>query len=325
MPDARWIWTPLDASDADAIHALILEIEEADDSANRTTRDEVDSYFLNSHVWRAQGAWAGQELLAFGLLRTPVANGGELPLTMSGGVAPSWRAHGLGRDLMERQLITARSLARELGMETASVQMYIDNSQFDLLDMADRLGFERESQYVQMRRSLAIPVGEPQISPYTRILKLTGEWVNDTRRAHNRVLADNLTYTKLGNEAWQARLRMMEEDWCLVAIDFFGDRPRLAGYLLSSRFASNTKEGTTNDAVYDEGYVEEVVVLPQWRGRHIASALLTAAMGRFRDAGLSYIGLDIAGEGSQRSSLITVFEHFDFERVAETYIVTTTV
>lgn len=321
-------WSALDRRHADAVHALIGAIEEADRSANRTTREEIETYFGTSHAWRAQGAWCGDELVAFGLARTPVRNGGEQPVTISGGVAPRWRAHGLGRELLERQLAAARALADELGLRTALVQMYVDSSQGALFDMAARLGFRSSSQYIQMRRSLAIPSAITAPSRFIRVLTLTSDWVKDTRKAHNRVLADNTAYSKMTGTAWQERLESMEEDWCLVAIDLFGDRPRLAGYLLASRFASNanTTRGVDGEPECDEGYVEEIVVLPQWRGKHVSSALLTTAMDRFRAAGLSYIGLDVNIDyTSDDPELLTVFEHFDFTRVGETYIVTTTV
>lgn len=320
---ADWTWSALSAEDGPHVYAIIAAIEEADSAANRTTRHEVEGYFADSHAWRAQGVWEGEELVAFGLARTPAKNAGEHPITISGGVAPSWRSHGVGHNLLERQLRTAHDLATELGLDDALVQMYVDASQGALFEMATRFGFRANSRYVQMRRSLDVPATVTEVSSYIQIVKMGTDWVKDSRKAHNRVMAENEMSAMSGN-AWAKRLEQMDADLCLVAIDLFGDRPRLAGYVLASRFASGLDGHGVDNTVPDEGYIEEIVVLPEWRGKHVASNLLATAVERFRAAGLSYIGLDVTADGAD-SDLVTVFEHFDFTRVAETYIMTTRV
>ncbi|MCI7304661.1 MAG: GNAT family N-acetyltransferase [Trueperella sp.] len=320
---ADWTWTTLNADDAPHVYAIIAAIEEADASAIRTTRREVEGYFADSHAWRAQGAWEGQDLVAFGLARTPAGNAGESPITISGGVTPTWRDHGVGHDLLERQLLTARDLASELGLDETLVQMYVDASQGALFEMAIRFGFRSHSRYIQMRRSLDIPSQVSPTSSYIQIVKMGADWIRDSRKAHNRVMAEN-EGAAMSGKAWARRLESMDEDLCLVALDLFGDRPRLAGYVLASRFSSGLEDAQDADGVQDEGYIEEIVVLPEWRGKHVASNLLATAVERFRAAGLSYIGLDVTADGTD-TDLVTVFEHFDFIRVAETYIMTTRV
>lgn len=325
MDVQTWQWKPLHAANAPEILELILRIEEADDASIRTSASEVESYFHDSHVWRAQGAWVGSELVAFGLARTLADNSGDLPITVSGGVAPEWREHGVGQDLMERQLITSRAVAGELGLDSATVQMYIESSQSVLIDLAREFEFTPHSQFIQMRRSLDMPIDSVETSQYIQIVKLSEDWIKDSRKAHNKVLADATSWTKMDSKSWRERISQMEEDWCLVALDLFGDRPRLAGYLLASRFTSDI-EGPDGQPIYDEGYVEEIVVLPEWRGKHVASSLIMTAMERFKADGLMHIGLDVIKDANDEGSdLVTVFEHLDFQRVSETYIVTTTV
>ncbi|WP_307683401.1 GNAT family N-acetyltransferase [Trueperella bonasi] len=324
MNDQTWQWQKLHATDAQAIHDLILRIEEADSASIRTSGLEVESYFHDSHVWRAQGAWVGDYLVAFGLARTPKGNAGAAPITVSGGVAPQWRDRGVGKDLLQRQLLTSREVADELGLLSADVHMYVESSQADLIGLANEFNFTTVSQFVQMRRSLDLPMAGVDTSQYIQIIKFSDDWMKDTRKAHNKILAGSQSWSKLDAQAWKDRISGMEEDWCFVALDLFGDRPKLAGYLLASRFSSQISG--LDAAVYEEGYVEEIVVLPQWRGKNVASSLMVAAMDRFRADGLNYIGLDVViDEDGENAELVAVFEHFDFERVAETYIVATRV
>ncbi|VEI12515.1 GNAT family N-acetyltransferase [Trueperella bialowiezensis] len=322
MSVSPWQWQPLTASDAPEILDLISRIEDSDNAPIRTTRGEVESYFHASHEWRAQGAWVDGELVAFGLARMPLSVL-AMPITISGGVAPQWRARGLGKDLLDRQLHAARRLADIAGTDEAAVHMYAESSQSGLLELAQSIGFEHHSQFIQMRRSLDEPLTNSAESTYVQIVKLTEEWMKPARKTHNRVFSQSAppTWTKLNTEAWNARMETMERDWCLVALDTFGDRPRLAGYLLASRFSSDI---STDGPLDDEGYVEEIVVAPQWRGMNIARTLIYSAIERFRAAGLSYIGLDVNVD-AENSDLVTLFEHFGFSQISKTYILATTV
>lgn len=321
MDIEEWQWKPLNATHAPEILDLILRIESADNASIRTSASEVESYFNDSHVWRAQGAWVAGSLVAFGLARMLANNAGEAPITVSGGVAPEWRDHGLGKDLLERHLITARKVADETGLDSADVQMYVESSQIALVDLAREFGFTPRSQFIQMRRHLDVAVTSDEVSNYIQIVKLSEDWMKDSRKAHNKVLAASTSWSKMNADEWQEHICAMEEDLCFVAVDIFGDRPRLAGYLLASRFSSDV-DGPDGTPMLDEGYVEEIVVLPEWRGKHVASALIMTAIDRFRADGLTYIGLDVNVDAEDEGSeLVTVFEHFDFQRVSETYIV----
>ncbi|MFP7697160.1 GNAT family N-acetyltransferase [Trueperella sp. LYQ143] len=321
MANTPWNWTALHAEHVTDVLRLITDIETADSSPIRTTLAEVESYFRPSHVWSAQGAWVNSELIAFGLARTPVVNNGQQPITISGGVVSYWREHGLGTQLLERQLGAARIVAQRAGIESARARMYVDAEHRVLLSLAQELGFQEESRFVQMRRDLAQMHEVVELSPYMHIVPLSSEWVNDARKAHNRVLARTPAWSKHNKAMWSARLDSMRGEWCLAAVDMFGDRPRLAGYLLASGFASAVSP--QGHDVIDEGYVEEIVVLPDWRGKHVATSLIMTAMDRFRSAGLSFIGIDVdIVSGNNGEQLVTVFEHFGFQRVAQTNILT---
>lgn len=313
-----WHWTRLAGEDIPAVLRLIEEVEDADASPIRTTRQEVESYFSDSHLWRAQGAWVDNQLVCFGFARTPKENSGDGAITISGGVAKKWRFKGLGTELMHRQVETARDLAESAGIPKARVIMYIESAQDGLAELAEAFGFVRNSSFIQMRRELGGERNLETSSPYMEIVSMTDQLAKEVRRAHNRLLGDDGPWTKITKSAWKARLDELERDWCLVAIDRFGDRPRLAGYLLSSRFSS-----TIDGVESEEGYVEEIVVLPEWRGKHLATGLIGAAMDRFEEAGMRYIGIDVSVSYPQQeqATLANLFEHFEFERVSETIIV----
>lgn len=313
---SAWEWKRIGEADARAVLLLLNAVEDADGSLYRTTRAEVDSYFHDTHVWRAQGAWHKGELIAFGLARAVKGVEEARTVTISGGVHAQWRSQGLGFELLERQVKSARKVAKKARIDKPRAAMYIDGPQRSLADLAADFGFVPESRFVEMRRDLSAFDRPSRMSPYIEIVTMTDQLAKEVRRVHNEILSETGPWTHQTKGAWKARLDDLQRDWCMVAIDRFGDRPRLAGYILCSKFS-------TGHGDPDEGYVEEIVVLPAWRGRHVAHGLLANAIERFRLAGMNYIGVDVsleAGEDTE-NSLVTVFEREGFTRRSETSIV----
>lgn len=318
MSEKRWSWRSLTAADVPLVYGLICDIEAADEAPVRTSRNEVYSYFSPSHIWRAQGAWVGEELIAFGLARVPLHNDGTAPITLSGGVSSAWRLLGLGSELMNRQLGAAQKVAEAAELEDPRVILYVESGEDDLRNIAQYLDFAQLTSFVQMRRELSTVKELEQPSQYISVLPFSDAWVEPMRKAHNSVLSDLPTWSKMESETWRSFLNTLEQDWCFVAIDNFGDRPRLAGYLLASRYEENEESTPTL-----EGYVEEIVVLPEWRGKRISTGMLSTAMNAMIASEMDYIGIDITippGVNTEDCDQIIMFEHFGFNRVAETLI-----
>ncbi|MDO5025657.1 MAG: GNAT family N-acetyltransferase [Trueperella sp.] len=318
MSAKKWSWRALTAADVPLVYGLICEIEAADEAPVRTSRNEVYSYFSPSHIWRAQGAWVGEELIAFGLARVPRDGYATSPITLSGGVSTAWRLLGLGSELMNRQLEAAQNVAADAQITDPRVILYVESGEEDLRNIAQLLDFTQLTSFVQLRRELHSVEELAQPSQYISVAPVSSDWVEQMRKAHNRVLSDLPTWSKMDADAWDSFLNTLEKDWCFVAIDNFGDRPRLAGYLLASRYESPDESEPTL-----EGYVEEIVVLPEWRGKRVSTGMLSTAINAMAKSDVDYIGIDITippGVDIEDSEQVVMFEHFGFVRVAETLI-----
>lgn len=309
-------WRSLGAEDIPAVANLIARIESADNAPIRTSMREVESYIGSSHVWRLQGAFAGEVLAAFGLVRVPVDHSKDASVTVSGGVMAEFRALGIGKELLDRQVRTARALAASEGLKSGRIEMHMDSHQVDLANLAADMGFEPFSSYVQMRSDLNAPRDLDKPAAFFEIVPLTQELAREVRRAHNHLFGDPIlnpdqsSFTKMRKAQWLDYIAQMEPAWCLVALHTFGDRPRVAGYILGSRFGGQ-----------DEGYVEEIAVLPEFRGKHLATGLFGAAIERMGRDGMRYIGLDVEDRVGGEGQLVGLFEHFGFERVSTAYVV----
>lgn len=106
-----WEWSDLTSDDVSLVADFIAATEAFDDAPIRTPFSEVASYFGTECPWKAQGAWAGDTLVAFGLARIISNTQWETTITLSGSVHPQWRAQGVGTDLLERQVEVAHALA----------------------------------------------------------------------------------------------------------------------------------------------------------------------------------------------------------------------
>ncbi|WP_124054914.1 GNAT family N-acetyltransferase [Arcanobacterium ihumii] len=311
-----WLWKELTVDDVATVGNLISLIEEADQAAIRTTRQEVESYFSESQVWLAEGAWVGSELVAFSFIRASRSDDG-LALTVSGGVHTRWRARGLGAELLERQQENARELTRRLGYSGARMSMYIDSDQGDLANLATLYSFTESARYLQYRRSLVPKPITPELGRYLEIIPLTKEFEPEVWSAHQKFMSQNSLGTVENYEQWLELRSSMVDKWCFVALDTFGDRPELAGYVLCSKFRSFTTDDTE-----DEGYIEEIAVLPQWRDRNLVENLVANCMDAFKRDSMKLIGIDLESDkNTDVNQTAQMLRLYNFEKVAEMIVV----
>lgn len=310
-------WLPLGPDQAADIYELVQATDRADGTPYITSFEEVLAYFDPAYLWRATGArTTGGRLVAFGLTRMPSIHGTHADVVLSGGVHPEFRRHGIGRKLLALQVHTAEQLAQGEVTE-ARACMHVDSGQSDLMDLLRRLGFTDSYSYVQMRRSLDSEVNLIQPPSYISIEQLKPGFDDDVRRSHNAIFYETAGTNPMSPEQWQAERSFLERDWSFVALDKRGDRPRLAGYILSGRY-----EQDWHAFGYSEGYIDEVAIHNEWRGLNVISALLGTAMTAYRNAGIEYAGLDVTinPEADSPWSQMELYEKLDFERTGETFV-----
>ncbi|WP_418606082.1 GNAT family N-acetyltransferase [Georgenia sp. SUBG003] len=103
----------------------------------------------------------------------------------------------------------------------------------------------------------------------------------DAVRAHNKAFGDQWGSQPHTPETWAEGRTHHVPSWSFVALDRSSDRAQVAGYLMSSRYDQDWPA-----LGWSEGYTEILGVLPDWRGKHVATALLTRAMRAYADDGM---------------------------------------
>ncbi|MDR6938861.1 GNAT family N-acetyltransferase [Arcanobacterium hippocoleae] len=318
MNHQQWYWEFLTPACIGEVSTLIAAVEAADQAPIRTARQEVESYFSTVMPWKAQGARSLQtnELIAFGFARADTVLG-ESVITISGGVHPQWRRQGIGAELLTLQIDLAHHLGVELELEQYTMKMFIDERQQDFAQLVSATNFVHDYTFIQAQLKLPALNADTTIPSFIEIKQLPAEYLDAVFDARNK--QRNLTlaqqekaitfndYTELG----------FEPRWCFIAVDLFGDRPELAGYLLCSRFNLSSEM-----EISEEAYLEELAVFEKWSGRGIETAMFTTALAQFSADGMDLAGVDLIqkADGSEKE-INQILRDLGFSPVARTKVV----
>ncbi len=310
-------WVPIGPEQAGDILALTRVLEEHDGTLYRTSFDEVLESFDPAYHWRAMAVrGGGGELVAYGLARIPANHGDEAEVRLSGGVHPQYRNRGLGRKLLEVQLSLAQDMIQREVLRAGAV-MHVDNHHQFLVDLLQRASFTLNRSYVQMRRALTGPIGGVELPTFVTIEQLTDELMEEVRNAHNAIYYEQARMPPRTREEWRSQRQFTAKSWSFVAMDRRGDRPRVAGYLLSGRYEQDWEA-----LGWSEGYIDEVAVSSEWRDKNVVQALLSSAMAAYRNDGIEYAGLDadIDPRSSDPTGAVESYENSGFEQVGYTHV-----
>ena len=294
-------WVELGPADAGEIYDVVSAIEAADDSPLRTSLEEIERFFDPALAWRAIGVRASDSsLLAVGMARI-VRSGGEVRLF--GGVHPDARGEGIGKLLAAEQVKSARAIGG------SSAIVHVDGANAGLAELLAREGFELSHEYVQLRKSVA-SFPRFDVPTHMKIVPLTEDLDGDVLRFYNAV------QTKSGGEPsargdWQAEHAAIDRTWSFVALDVRGDRPRVAAYVVCERYDEEWEA-----LGWSEGYLAEVVLGEEHRGINLVSVLLRQTIDAVKEAGVSYVGVDVP-EGDY---LLSTFLDRGFERMGVTRV-----
>lgn len=286
--DHTLTWRELTQGDLAGLAALVARAETSDEAPFRTDETELAEYFAENHEVDAVGGFdTDGELRAFGAVR--VVTDGPVRALCSGDVDPAWRERGIGTALVEWQDATGTAMIEQLApREGGAIVVHVDSTRADTRNVLDRAGFTQEREFAQVRRDLSVAIPEVVLERPLKLEPWNEEWEEQVRRTHNRAFEGSGLAPQYSAEQWRADRAYFVAEWSFVVVDRTTDRMRVAGYLMSSRYAQDWEaQGWT------EGTTDLVGVLPAYRGRHVGSAMLSAAMRAYRASGMQYAGMDV--------------------------------
>jgi mycothiol synthase len=246
---------PLSAGDADAVTALWRACEAHDDGAADVVDADVVSLLRSPRLDPARdtvGVRADGELVAFGIQRAVRSTFAQ--------VRPDWRGRGIGTWLVRWTEEAARALGADVTGQSLSEREHAARA------LLVRGGFERRWEEWRFEIAIDRAPPAPALPPGYAIRPLVPG--RDERAAYDVVEA--------AFSAWPEREPRPYDDWSAVELG----RPGFAPDLLGMAVRGDEVAGVVL-VVFDEGggWVDQLAVAREHRGRGLARALLVHAFG----------------------------------------------
>ena len=233
---------------------------------------------------------------------------------LHGGVHPTHRGRGIGRELLAWEIARGRQLLAASGKEIpARITLYAeDTDPASKIRLYERFGFEARRFYSDLRRDLARPVPDVALDGSLRVVPWSAELDEPARLAHNDAFRDHWGSEPRSPESWTHGRSEFAPQWSFLVVDDAPDadalladphtdaetaaalragEPLVVGYELAGRFDEDFPVRG-----YSFGYTELLGVRRAYRGRRVAVAALAAGMRAFAADGMQYAALDVDTE-----------------------------
>jgi mycothiol synthase len=295
-PELGLGWRGLRHEDVPSLHELFQRIEEHDNPPYRTALDEAyERYTVDWHgeVDNVLGGFdAAGSLVAFGAVSLAHADTGTLRAYLEGGVEPGHRRRGIGSALLDWQTGRAKQLLATSDRDApARLVVHVEDDMPDSVHMLTGRGFRPTRYYTELRRDLGAPLDTVSLARPLDLVPWSSELDEQVRLTHNIAFAEHWVSEPQTGETWAQGRTYFVPEWSFIVLDRTTDRAQVVGYLLSSRY-----EQDWPSLGWSEGYIDLLGVRPGWRGRGVATALVTRAMHAYAEAGMEYASLGVDTE-----------------------------
>jgi len=248
---------------------------------------------------------------AFGII-FPNEEGSDHLAFLYGSVHPDHRRRGLGSlilDWMEqrgRQWLAGfdDDLPRRL-------RVNCPERTTDRVRLFEKHGFQPVRYFYRMRRDLREPINDMPLPPGIEVRTFSSEYSEAARIVVDLAFQDHWHHTPMTRDTWDQLTTNSDSfrpDLTLLA--FAGDR--LVGTSINRVFAEDNAR-----AGIQEGWIGNLGVVKEWRGRGLASALLCESMRRFIADGQQVAGLNVDTENY--TGAVALYERLGFATI-EKYI-----
>jgi ribosomal protein S18 acetylase RimI-like enzyme len=209
-----------------------------------------------------------------------------------GGVHPSLRARGIGRQLLDWQLARAKQqLASSTKQLPGWILTYADERSPQNAALFKRAGLTLARYFLTLDRALDAPVRVIEAAEGIRISAYTADVSAAVHSARDDSFMDHWASQPMSDENWNAFVggRWFRPDLSFVAYgtDAAGVE-QVVGFVLST-----ANENVWATQGFTGSYIDLVGVRSAWRGRHIAQSLLAAQLAAGQSLGHERVTLAV--------------------------------
>lgn len=294
-------WRPATDADVDDLWHLHQRIGEVDHPNHLMTRESLKAFRALSYYHPAQdslvGFEPGGEPIAHGMVVMPPRQRTLVRSILLGGVHPARRGRGIGQALIDWQIGRARQqLASSERSLPGWIVAYGDGRAPQNQSLFEANGLVLSRYFLSLERGLADPITRVHAAGGIRLVPFSASLSAEIHAARDAAFSENWGSQPLSEEGWQLVVHgsTFRAELSFVALGGApdGDAPdggdRVVGFLLGA-----VNESDWPHQGFSSSYISMVGVLPEWRGRHIASALLAAHLNAARRRGLDRATLDV--------------------------------
>jgi len=221
-----------------------------------------------------------EEPIAVALVFLPPASGDDEAASLLGVVRPDYYEQGLGTAVlswMERRVRTAREVNNSL----LSMRMSCDPQHLTRIRLFEQNGFRPVRYSFKMQMPLVSSIAEPTIPSELALIPWQATWSELARSAFNSAFKGHWGLPTISEEMWMSRF---------VGVPQF--RPDLSWLIVhESEVIGLCVNWLPPDA--SQGWIEAIGVVPEWRGRGVADAMMTRSLNTFLEHGLTKVALDV--------------------------------
>ena len=206
---------------------------------------------------------------------------------IGGAVAPTHRGQGIGRELMEWAVGHATELLRSSERDLPK-RIHVETEEQRVADqrLFARFGFQPVRWFEELRRPLTDLPPRVEVEGVS-IVPWPDDRDEELLSVRNASFADHWGSTPISPTSWHDQIHGFgsRPDLSFIAVDGDG---RAVGISVNARYEADDEVTGRRD-----GWIMTLGTLAEWRGRGIASALITASLEAFAAAGLTHAALGV--------------------------------
>jgi len=281
--------------DIPAIVSLVNTSNEFDKIDERETVEGLTNHFMNlkncdleadSIALEADG-----KLIGFGRNWWKEETDGTLVYGIYIDIHPDWRNQGIGTHLQKsfEKRISEISSSHD-PEKPKKIRIGGMDTQKNKFEIAKKFGFKEDRFFFEMTRDLSLPIPDPVFPDNIEIRPVLKEHYRKIWEAEGEAFKEHWGFVKPDEKDYQAWVKRIEdvpefepEIW-KVAWD--GDQ--IAGMVLN--FLLEEENRILN---IKRGWTEDICVLPNWRKKGLASALINESMHMFKEMSMEETALGV--------------------------------